>query len=113
MKQKSVIIAVAMFIVGGVVGGLVFTRHYGVGPLAKLQSQASHAGSPCGSDYFIGSQYGPAGSSTMYNMCVDENGSPYSEESRIRGMVSDSQAGHWYFISSLPGNAPNVPALLQ
>lgn len=46
MKQKSFIIGVGIFILGGVVGGLVFTRHYGVGPLAKLQSVPTSANSP-------------------------------------------------------------------
>ncbi len=43
MKQKKFLIGVAIFIFGGIVGGLVFTRHYNVGPLANLASRSSSA----------------------------------------------------------------------
>ncbi len=46
MKQKSIILGTLIFIVGGIVGGLVFTRHYGVGPLANLGSRSSSANGP-------------------------------------------------------------------
>jgi hypothetical protein len=36
MKNKNIIIGVMLFVLGAVVGGLLLTRHYGVGPLATL-----------------------------------------------------------------------------
>lgn len=49
ITQKSFFVGLALFIVGGIVGGMVFTRHYGVGPLATLSSRSSsaHNGIPC------------------------------------------------------------------
>lgn len=42
-KEINILIGIALFVVGGVVGWLATARHYNAGPLAGLDSQKSQA----------------------------------------------------------------------
>ena len=102
-KQSLIVGLVIGVIMGSITGGLVLSRHYGVGPLADLRATPSSADGPCGADDWLGTIYGPAGSSTMSNVCVTVSGVQYTVDYLIRGMVNRSNAGRWYFIAGPDG----------
>lgn len=85
-KYKNVFLAVGFFVLG-VVGTLFYTARFGAPSIiAPLLSKADGECNRRNPDY-VGHMNGPAGSSTVYDICIDTDGNMYWNEWLIRGQM--------------------------